>query len=98
MKLITGWIIPAGLVLAGTAANAQVLLPYVAGQSPYAIASDVGGPYAAVPRLAPGPGYDGYGPALLPPIEVYAILRESGFSPLGIPKQRGFFYTIAAID
>jgi hypothetical protein len=27
---------------------------------------------------------------LLPPQEVYTIVRESGFSPLGIPQQRGF--------
>jgi hypothetical protein len=34
---------------------------------------------------------------LLPPIEVYAILRENGFLPLGIPHQRGLVYTIAVI-
>jgi hypothetical protein len=39
-----------------------------------------------------------YGPTLLPPTEVYAILRESGFSPLGIPRQRGLVYVIAVID
>ena len=38
------------------------------------------------------------GPTLLPPIEVYTVVRESGFSPLGIPRQRGFIYTIAVID
>ena len=37
-------------------------------------------------------------PALLPPTEVYAVLRENGFSPLGIPRLRGFVYTIAVID
>jgi hypothetical protein len=51
----------------------------------------------------PGPGYGGYGPgyapaALVPPHEVYNIIREAGFSPLGIPRQRGFIYTIAVID
>ena len=25
-------------------------------------------------------------------------MRENGFSPLGIPQQRGLFYTIAVID
>jgi hypothetical protein len=53
-----------------------------------------------------GPGYaPGYGPspgyapaALVPPHEVYTIIREAGFSPLGIPQQRGFIYTIAVID
>ena len=45
-----------------------------------------------------GGGYGGYGPALLPPREVYAVLRENGFSPLGAPRLRGLFYSIAAID
>ncbi len=36
--------------------------------------------------------------ALLPPQEVYTVVRESGFSPLGMPRQRGFVYTIAVID
>jgi hypothetical protein len=35
---------------------------------------------------------------LLPPQEVYLIVRENGFSPLGAPQQRGFIYTIAVID
>ncbi len=93
MKLITGWVMTAGLVLAASAANAQVSAPNGAGR--YIVASDVGGPYAAMPREAPGPGY---GPTLLPPMEVYTILRENGFSPLGIPQRRGYVYTIAVID
>jgi hypothetical protein len=44
-----------------------------------------------------GPQY-GYGPELMPLPEVYAVLRDNGFSPLGIPHQRGFIYVIAAID
>jgi hypothetical protein len=94
MKMITGWVMTAGLVLGATAANAQVLAPYGAGRSHYTVVSDVGGPYAAMPE-AVGPGY---GPRLLPPTEVYTILRESGFSPLGIPQQRVFVYTISVID
>jgi hypothetical protein len=35
---------------------------------------------------------------LLPPQEVYTVVRESGFSPLGIPRQRGMFYVISVID
>ena len=35
---------------------------------------------------------------MLPPTEVYTILRESGFLPLGIPQQRGLVYTISVID
>ena len=38
------------------------------------------------------------GRRLLPPPEVYTVVRENGFSPLGIPRQRGYFYTIAVID
>src|ERR1700720_3900364 len=44
-----------------------------------------------------GPGYYG-GPSLLPPTEVYTVLRQNGFSPLGVPRLRGLFYSIAAID
>jgi len=99
MKLFTGWIISAGLVVAAGPANAQVLAPYEAGRSPYRVVSDIGGPYAAMPPEARVPDYvPGYGPRLLPPHEVYTVLRESGFSPLGIPVRRGFFYTISAID
>jgi hypothetical protein len=88
MKLFTGWAVSAGLILAATAANAQ---------SPrYSPVSDFDGPYAAVPREAPPPPYGG--PMLLPPQEVYTVVRESGFSPLGVPRLRGLVYTIAVID
>jgi hypothetical protein len=102
MKIFTGWVLSAGLVFASAAANAQVL-------APYSLTSDVEGPYsnggryaAAVPE-APGPGYGpsygpGYGPRLLPSMEVYTVVRESGFSPLGIPQQRGLIYVISVID
>ncbi len=53
------------------------------------------GPYAAMPPMAPRYGY---GPTLLPPLEVYTVVRESGFSPLGIPQRRGHVYTISVID
>jgi hypothetical protein len=98
MKLYTGWVMSAGLVLAATAAHAQTLAPYGIGRSPYAAVSDFDGPYAAVPQEAPAPRYYPYGPALLPPPEIYAIVRQSGFSPLGIPHQRGLVYIIAVID
>jgi hypothetical protein len=45
----------------------------------------------------PGPDY-GYAPAFLPPNEVYAILRDNGFSPLGAPRQRGNVYVISVLD
>jgi hypothetical protein len=97
MKLLMGWAVSVGLVFAAAAANAQALTPYQAARSPYTAVSDVGGPgpYAVMPPEAPPPGY---GPRLLPPMEVYTIVRESGFSPLGIPQQRGLIYTISVID
>src|ERR1700722_14059736 len=70
-------------------------------------------PGPAVPAPAYGPqgyGPKGYGPQaygsgpseygapLLPPREVYAVLRENGFSPLGAPRLRGLFYSISAVD
>lgn len=110
MKFFTGSMVAAGLVLAAAAAQAQVAAPDGAPRPSYTPASDVGGPaqvgafggpYAAMPSEVPGPLYGpGYrnGPMLLPPTEVYTVVRESGFSPLGIPHQRGFIYTIAVID
>ena len=95
MKLFTGWVMSAGLVLSAAAANAQGVAPAEAGRSLYTDVSDFGGPYAAMPPEVAAPGY---GPSLLPPREVYTVLRESGFSPLGIPRQRGPFYVISVID
>jgi hypothetical protein len=95
MKLFTGWAGSAGLIFMAAAAHAQVLTPYEIGRAPVTVVSDVGGPYAAMPPEAPVPAY---GPRLLPPMEVYTIVRESGFSPLGIPQQRGLVYTISVID
>jgi hypothetical protein len=98
----TGWVMSAGLILTAAAANAQVPAPYGAGRSPYTAVSDVDGPYVGGPytggpyAAVPGPRYGG--PMLLPPQEVYTVVREAGFSPLGIPRQRGFVYTIAVVD
>ncbi len=107
MTRFAGWVMSAGLAMAASSAQAQVLdsIPYpvaVAGRLVWAV-SDFGGPYAAMPpdAVVPGPGYGpgyGYGPSLLPSREVYSVLRENGFSPLGIPHQRGFIYTIAVMD
>jgi hypothetical protein len=98
MKLWMGWAASAGLILAAGAANAQVLAPYGIERSATTMVSDIGGPYAAMPPEAP-PGFGpSYGPRLLPPMEVYTIVRESGFSPLGIPQQRGLVYTISVIN
>ena len=100
MKRFTGWIMSAGLVLGAAAANAQGLAPYGTDRSPYAAVSDFAGPYGSYaprPEATEAPRY-GYGPSLLPPQEVYTVLRENGFSPLGIPQLRGLVYTIAVID
>lgn len=94
MKPFSGWVMSAGLVLVAGAANAQMSAPYDIGGSPYAAVSDIDGPYAAMPPETP----PRYGPMLLPAREVYTVVRENGFSPLGIPRQRGVFYTIAVID
>ena len=95
MKLFSGWVMSAGLVLMAGAANAQMLAPYDAGRSPYAAVSDIDGPDAAMP---PDEAPPRTGPMLLPAREVYTVVRENGFSPLGIPQQRGLYYTIAVID
>jgi hypothetical protein len=95
MKLFSGWVMSAGLVLVAGAANAQMLAPYDAGRSPYAAVSDFEGPYAAMP---PDEAPPRTGPMLLPAREVYTVVRENGFSPLGIPQQRGLYFTIAVID
>jgi len=89
MKLFTGCL-AAGLVLLAGGAQAQRLAPYTP-------VSDFGAPYAAAPEVVPGSPY-GYGPRLLPPEEVYTVVRENGFSPLGIPRQRGFVYVIEVVD
>lgn len=94
MKLFTGCL-AASLVVFAAGAQAQMLAPYTP-------VSDFGGPYAAMPdapgaHYAPGAPY-GAGPRLLPPEEVYTVVRENGFSPLGIPRQRGFVYAIEVID
>jgi hypothetical protein len=109
MKLFTGWAVSAGLVFVAAAANAQALTPQAltpqaltpqaltsqalapTGVGPATRVSDVGEPYAAMPP-------PGYRPRLLPPAEVHAIARESGFAPLGIPQQRGLVYTISVIN
>lgn len=109
MKFFTGCVAAATLALAATAAQAQVPASGIAGG--VIAVSDFDGPYAPPdaappppPRYGQGYGY-GYGyeergpaPVVLPSTEVYAVLRENGFSPLGIPRLRGGVYTIAVID
>src|SRR6185437_15230524 len=94
MKLCRVWVMSAGLVLAATSANAQISAPKDLGRPHYSTVSDFDGPYAAMPPHAAA----AYGPRLLPAPEVYTVLRDNGFSPLGAPQQRGLFYTIAVLD
>ncbi|MCK1362443.1 hypothetical protein [Bradyrhizobium sp. 199] len=108
MKFFTGCVAAATLALAASAARAQVPASGIAAGAMIAV-SDFDGPYAppdvAPPRYGQGYGY-GYGyeergpapAALLPATEVYAVLRDNGFSPLGIPRLRGSVYTITVID
>lgn len=92
MKFFTGSLATALVLMA---AGAQAQTPHEARRAPYAAVSDFGGPYVGVPHEVPGLRY---GPSLLPATEVYTVLRENGFSPLGIPRLRGWVYTIAVID
>jgi hypothetical protein len=104
MKVLVGCLASAGLLLASGAVQAQALPPMRGDVAAVAQVSDVGGPYAAMPPVEyaePRP-YGvlrrGYDLAVLPLREVYSILREAGFSALGMPQQRGLIYTVAAID
>jgi len=95
MNLRAGCVVSAGLLLA-TTANAEMLAPHQVGRSPYLrLASDFVEPYVAIPPQLPPPRY---ARGILPPQEVYVVLRESGFSPLGAPRLRGNIWTIAAIN
>lgn len=106
MKFFTGCVAIAALALAATAAQAQVPASAMSGGAMIAV-SDFDGPYGPGEAAPPPPPRYGYGygyedrgpaPALLPATEVYAVLRDNGFSPLGIPRLRGAVYTIAVID
>ncbi|MFK4510640.1 hypothetical protein LPJ38_09795 [Bradyrhizobium daqingense] len=106
MKFFTGCVAAATLALAVTAAQAQVPTSGIIGGAVIPV-SDFDGPNAP-PEAAPPPpprygygyGYEerGPGPELLPSTEVYVVLRDNGFLPLGIPRLRGSVYTIAVID
>ena len=99
MKLFTGSL-AAGLVLLAGGAQAQVPGPLHGGIGFRGPLCDGTAPGSgrrraalrarAALRIRPG--------SLLPSTEVYSVLRDNGFSPLGIPRLRGFVYTIAVID
>ena len=69
---------------------------YGYGPPPYAPPAYGNAPQPYAPPAYAPPAY-GYAPSLMPPHEVYAVLRENGFSPLGIPHRLGPVYEIAAM-
>ncbi|MGY4157514.1 hypothetical protein ACVINW_003356 [Bradyrhizobium sp. USDA 4461] len=97
MKLFTGSVAAAALALSAASAQAQLATSARIGSPLLVRVSDIGEPYAAMPEVPPPPRY-GRVPSLLPPVEVYTVLRENGYLPLGAPQQRGFVYTISVID
>lgn len=108
MRFFTECVAAATLALAVTAGPAQVLAQVPANgiaRGAVIAVSDFDGPYAPPEAAAPPPPRYGYGyeergpaPVLLPSTEVYAVLRDNGFSPLGIPRLRGSVYIVAVID
>ncbi|MVT69537.1 hypothetical protein GPL21_31115 [Bradyrhizobium pachyrhizi] len=97
MKLFTGSVAAAALALSAASAEAQLATSARIGSPLLVRVSDMDGPYAAMPEVPPPPRF-GRVPSLLPPVEVYTVLRENGYLPLGAPRQRGFVYTISVID
>ncbi|MGY3692902.1 hypothetical protein ACVIGA_002982 [Bradyrhizobium sp. USDA 3240] len=97
MKLFTGSVTAAALALSAASAQAQLATSARIGSPALVRVSDMDGPYAAMPEVPPPPRF-GRVPSLLPPVEVYTVLRENGYLPLGAPQQRGFVYTISVID
>lgn len=97
MKLFTGSVAAAALALSTASAQAQLATSARIGSASFIRVSDMDGPYAAMPEVPPPPRF-GRVPSLLPPVEIYTVLRENGYLPLGAPRQRGFVYTISVID
>ncbi|QOZ31368.1 hypothetical protein [Bradyrhizobium sp. CCBAU 53421] len=97
MKLFTGSVAAAALALSAASAQAQLVTSLRIGSPALVRVSDMDGPYAAMPEVPPPPRF-GRVPSLLPPVEIYTVLRENGYLPLGAPQQRGFVYTISVID
>jgi hypothetical protein len=66
----------------------------------YGIPPGYGAPpaYSAPPPPYVAPPPYAYEPAVLPPQEIYVLLRENGFLPLGVPRLHGWVYTVAAMD
>jgi hypothetical protein len=95
MRLRAEWVVLAMMLLAA-AARAETRTPGRAGASPdLRYVSDFVEPYAEMPPQLPQRRYVR---ALLPPQEVYAVLRDGGYAPLGVPRLRGNIWSIAAIN
>lgn len=71
-------------------------------ERPYAQRPYMPGPYGAGrSAVIPSSRYARSGPVarpMLPPDQVMSVLRSGGFSPLGRVTQRGWIYTVAALD
>jgi hypothetical protein len=66
-------------------------------QQPYRPGPFAQGPYAAIPSARYNrPALDAR--PMIPPVQLVAILRSTGYSPLGQITQRGWIYTVAALD
>ncbi len=70
--------------------------PYEAPYAPPAYDAPAPRRYDAPPDYGYAPPAYGYPPPLMPPREIYAVLRDNGFLPLGIPHRLGSAYEIAA--
>jgi hypothetical protein len=89
---------PQNIARSGYTAASDISGPYADVPPPPRV---IYGAPAYGPRPAPGPAYgydEGAVSDLMPPREVYAVLRQSGFSPLGVPRLRGMVYVISALD
>jgi hypothetical protein len=78
----------AGLVFSAATARAESPDP-----GAIRLVSDFQGPMAAMPPEVPRYGYN-----VLPAPEVDSIVRENGFSRLGLPQLRGAVYTVSVVD
>jgi hypothetical protein len=97
MRMPAGLAVLAGWMFAAAAAHAQGPGPYYGPPTSPQTRADLDSyePYGTMP---PGALRRGDGASLLPPYEAYQVLRESGFSPIGVPRLRGYTYVITAID
>lgn len=65
-------------------------------QQPYRPGPNAQGSYAVIPSARYNRPVDAR--PVLPPMQVVTLLRSTGYSPLGQVTQRGWIYTVAAVD